>query len=361
MDDDGDFFYVPPIGFTGMDSETLVLTDGIASINVTLEITVADMVWYVEDTIHAKNPAGDTDGRSTDAFETLAAASAAAGVGHTILVFETDAPLDEGITLQDGQKLYGQRVEEEAISLLPAGLLLEEIADTNARPQIHRTSGVAVTVDASAANLTGVEIRHLDLQSGDDDAIAVTTGGTNFVDTLLIDENIIGGAAAHGIDFDGAHTAGAGTVEIRDNQITATMDAIDVSHTGTGELEVAINGNTDLTSTGANAINVVETAGTVTVTSLDGNTVHGDTGGDGMFFSGVTFDGDASTAAFEQLDGNNTAIGSGCQSDRRLRFADRLWTRRSLLRRFGYRCRRIRHPGRGHRRGGPRRGNGDSG
>ncbi len=311
LDDDGDFFYTPPIGFTGTDTETLVLTDSLASINVTLEITVSDMIWYVEDTIHAKNPAGDTDGRSTDAFETLAAAAGAAGPGHTILVFETDAPLDEGISLQNGQKLYGQRVEEEAISLLPAGLLLEEIADTNARPQIHRTNGVAVTVDASAGNLTNVEIRHLDLQSGDDDAIAVTTGGTTFVDTLLIDENVIGAAANHGIDVNTAHTAGTGSLEIRDNQITSTLNAIDVSHNGTGSLDLAINGNTDLTSSAGNGVNVNEAAGLLTVTSFDGNTVHGDTAGDGFFFNAVTFDGDSSTTAFEQVDANNSTIGSG--------------------------------------------------
>ena len=310
LDDDGDFFYLPPANFTGMDSETLNLTDGTSNVAVTLEITVSDVVWYVEDTIHAKNPAGG-DGRSTDAFETLAAAEAASGPGHYILVFETDAPLDEGITLKSGQKLYGQRVEEEAVSLLPAGLLLEEIADTNARPQIHRTNGAAVTIDASAGTLANVEIRHLDLQSGDNDAIAVTTGGTTFVDTLLIDENVIGAAGIHGIDLDAAHTAGTGSVEIRDNQITSTLNAIDVAHTGTGSLDLAINGNTDLTSSGGNGINVNEFAGTLTVTSFDGNTVHGDTTGDGFFFNAVTFDSDSSTTAFEQVDANNSTIGSG--------------------------------------------------
>ncbi|MBZ0115286.1 MAG: IPTL-CTERM sorting domain-containing protein, partial [Thermoanaerobaculia bacterium] len=195
LDDDGDFYYIPPIGFTGVDTETLQLVDGDGGmVPVTLQITVSDVVWYVEDTIDGtNNPAGNADGRSTDAFQTLAAAEAASGEDHYILLFETDAPLDEGITLKSGQKFYGQRVEEEPVSLLPAGLLLEEIMDTDARPQIHRTTGVAVAVDASAAAMDNVEIRHLDLESGDDDAIQITTANA-FAASILVDENVIGAA-----------------------------------------------------------------------------------------------------------------------------------------------------------------------
>ena len=310
LDDDGDFHYTPPIGFTGIDTETLTITDGEGgNVPVTLRITVSDTIWYVEDTTGAKNPAGDADGRSTDAFETLGAAEAASGPGDTILVMETDAPLDEGISLQSGQKLYGQRVEEEPVSLLPAGLMLEEISDTNSRPQIHRGGGVTVTVDASAGTLADVEIRHLDLESGDTDVIEVLTSGTDLVTGLLIDENVLNSVGARGIDVNSAHTSGEASVTITDNRITSLTDGLDVDHTAAGDLVLEIDGNEDIDA-GARGISVNATAGTLTVESLDGNSVSGDTGGDGMVFESVTFDADASTAAFEQVDADDTAIGS---------------------------------------------------
>ncbi|MCG8460981.1 MAG: cadherin-like domain-containing protein, partial [Holophagales bacterium] len=312
LDDDGDFHYLPPIGFTGVDTETVMVTDGEGGmVPVTLRFTVSDMVWYVEDTIGAKNPAGNTDGRSTDAFQTLAAAEAASGAGHTILLFETDAPLDEGITLKSGQKLYGQRVEEEPVSLLPAGLLLEEIADTNARPQVHRTSGAAVTVDTTGGALADVEIRHLDLRSGDNDAISVITAGTNLATGLLITENVIGAAGAHGIDLDSGHTTGEATASIFVNQIVATDDAISVETTAAGVLTVVIDANTNLESTTGRGIEVIETAGTLVVGSFDGNSVSGDTVGDGVLFDSVTFDSNTASASFETVIASSTIVGSG--------------------------------------------------
>ncbi|MEM9553803.1 MAG: IPTL-CTERM sorting domain-containing protein [Acidobacteriota bacterium] len=314
IDDDGDFVYTPPTGFTGLDSVVVNLLDqagGMAP--VTIQFTVSDMIWYVEDTTGPKNPAAGDTGRSTNAFQTLAAAEAAAGAGHTIFVFETDGPLDEGIALQDGQRLFGQRIEDDAdfATLLP-GLLLEEIADTNARPQIHRTSGAAVTVDASAAGLANVEIRHLDLQSGDDDAIAVTTAGTNLAD-VLIDENVIGAAGVHGVDLDFGHTTGTSMVELRDNQLASTNNAIDLVKTSTGDVEVRLLANTGITSTTGRGLRVEDTsggAGTLAVTALLDNVISGATAGDGAFFGAVTFDADPSTVAFDPVNGNDLAIGS---------------------------------------------------
>ncbi|MEM8931234.1 MAG: Ig-like domain-containing protein, partial [Acidobacteriota bacterium] len=310
LDDDGDLHYLPPIGFTGTDTESVVITDGEGgNVPVTLRFTVAEMIWYVEDTIGAKNPAGNADGRSTDAFQTLAAVEAASGAGDTILLFETDAPLNETITLKSGQKFYGQRVEEEPISLLPTGLLLEEIADTNARPQVRRTGGVAVNVTSAGGAMANVEIRHLDLDSGDTDAIEVNISGANPVTNLLIDENIIGSDGARGIDLNSAPTSGQSSVSISDNQVDVLTDGIDVDHTTAGSLVLTIDGNQILRA-GARGISVSETAGTVTVVSLDGNSVAGGSGGDGMVFEGVTFDADESTPAYEMVDANNTTIGS---------------------------------------------------
>ncbi|WP_162142035.1 beta strand repeat-containing protein [Ilumatobacter coccineus] len=227
LDDDGDFTYLPAAGFEGADSYAATLTDGDGgTANVTIELTVADMVWYVEDTVHAtKNPAGG-DGRSTDAFETLAGAEAASGPGDYILVFETDAPLDGSIELQDGQKLFGQAVEEESPSRLPAGLMLEEIADTNARPFIDNSAGDAITIAASAGAVEGVEIRHLRIE-GQGDAIDVRPTGTASVRVAFSDLELSGATGA-GLSVSGAATSGIVTV--------SEVESVDVASAGAGGL-----------------------------------------------------------------------------------------------------------------------------
>ncbi|MCG8460908.1 MAG: cadherin-like domain-containing protein, partial [Holophagales bacterium] len=311
IDDDGDFFYLPPVGFEGLDTVSIDVADGDgAATPVSFEITVAGMVWYVEDTIDpSHNPPGG-DGRSTDAFETLAAAEAASGPGHTLLLFETDAPLDESITLQDGQKLYGQRVEEEPVSLLPAGLFLEELADTNARPQIHPASGAAVTVDASAASLDGIEIRHLDLGSGDAEAIRVTTAGTSVVTGLICSENVVSNAALEGISLQTSHTAGDASITLDSNEIRATGDAIRILHTGPGRLLAAFSDTVVAESATGDGFDIRSSSGPLVVTTFSGTAISGDVQGAGAFFQRVLFDADPSTSSYETVSAGNTTIGA---------------------------------------------------
>ncbi len=112
IDTDGSFTYVPPVGFAGTDSFTYEVTDALASVIGTVNVTVSSVVWYVRDVVDANNPAGG-DGRSTNAFETLAAAQTASGDNHYVFVFEGNTattPLAGGIVLKDGQKLYGEGV-----------------------------------------------------------------------------------------------------------------------------------------------------------------------------------------------------------------------------------------------------------
>ncbi|MEL7059706.1 MAG: IPTL-CTERM sorting domain-containing protein [Acidobacteriota bacterium] len=314
IDDDGDFIYTPPTGFVGTDTVVVPIADGDGgAVPVTFEITVATRIWYIEDTTGPKNPAAGDTGRSTNAFQTLAAASAAAGAGDVLFVFETDAPLDESISLQSGQRLYGQSIEDDAefATLLP-GLLLEEIADTNARPEIHPTSGAAVVVNAGGASLANVEVRHVDLESGDDDAIQVTTAGTN-VASLLIDESVVGAASQRGVDADFGHTTGTATLEIRDSSVSATGDAIDVEKTAVGDVELSVFDSTGLTSTGGRGLRVEDSgggSGSLFVTGLRDNTVSGATAGDGAVFGAVVFDADPSTGAFEQVAAEDLSIGS---------------------------------------------------
>src|SRR6185295_8937657 len=83
----GAFTYVPAAGFSGTDTFTYQVTDSVASVTGTINITVGPVVWYVRDVVDASNPAGG-DGRSTNAFETLSAAQSASANNHYIFVFE---------------------------------------------------------------------------------------------------------------------------------------------------------------------------------------------------------------------------------------------------------------------------------
>ena len=115
---DGSFTYVPNAGFTGVDSFSFQVTDGTTPVNGTINVTVSNIVDYVSNEIGANNAAGG-DGRSTDAFDTLAAAVTAAAANDTIFVFSgisATTPLTGGIALQNGQKLLrrGRRALDQS-------------------------------------------------------------------------------------------------------------------------------------------------------------------------------------------------------------------------------------------------------
>lgn len=259
IDDDGDLFYVPPVGVEGVDSVVVDVADGDGGmVPVTIQVTVSEMVWYVEDTVDgSKNPAAGGPGTSVDAFETLGAAEAASGPGDTIFVFETDSALDQSIALQSGQKLYGQPVADLMPALLPTGLLIEPIADTDARPVIDRSTGDAVTVLADAGNgdRSGVEIRSLDI-TAQDNAIDVSAADSNNLDVVLTD-NVLSSVSGASLLVDGSGSTG-----------------------------------------------------TTVVRELSGTSVATSGGGGGELFESVTFDADVVTAGIQPVSGGDVNVGN---------------------------------------------------
>ena len=152
---------MPDAGFSGIDTFTVQVTDSITPVDVTVNITVGEVVWYVNNETGPNNPPG-SDGRSTDAFETLAEAQAASGPNSTIFVFNgltAATPLTDSIALKNGQKLIG-----EGVGLTVAGF--PTLVPAGTQPRIV-ASGDAVTVVANTLNgdRTGVEIRGLNLTS----------------------------------------------------------------------------------------------------------------------------------------------------------------------------------------------------
>ncbi|MEQ1644098.1 MAG: Ig-like domain-containing protein, partial [Pyrinomonadaceae bacterium] len=115
----GTFTYDPPAGYEGTDTFTYVLTDNVNATSAaanrtgTVTLTVAGMVWFVNNTAPACTVAGC--GRFSNPFSTLAAFQALNnGAGNnpaandSIFVYESAAAYTGGVTLLTGQKLIGQ-------------------------------------------------------------------------------------------------------------------------------------------------------------------------------------------------------------------------------------------------------------
>ena len=169
---DGTFIYTPKVNSAAAaitsDSFTYtVVSNGITSAPATVNLTLANRVWYV------KNNGGGTNGQSQSPFTTLAAAQAASLAGDTIFVYNGDgttANQTAGITLKANQQLIGEGVAlvVNTVTLKAAGT----------KPLITNTAGSGVTL-ANGNTLKGLTITGA---SGNDIDGTTTAGLT--IDTV---------------------------------------------------------------------------------------------------------------------------------------------------------------------------------
>jgi hypothetical protein len=138
---DGTFIYTPKANPTAAaitsDSFTYtVVSNGITSAAATVNLTLANRVWYV------KNNGAAGNGQSQNPFNTLAAAQAASLAGDIIYVYNGDGLTtgqNAGITLKNNQQLIGEGVAlvVNTVTLKAAGT----------KPQITNTAGDGVTLN----------------------------------------------------------------------------------------------------------------------------------------------------------------------------------------------------------------------
>jgi hypothetical protein len=278
MESNGKFTYRPQAGDTGADSFQYVLTDvpaagAPASVNVTVNLTLQERIWYVDGDV-----AGPGTGTSSDPFSALPATAGDADD----FIFVHNSTLTGNITLQNGQKLYGEAFGlsiNQSLNGNPAPVVL---VAPGGSPTINATTGNAVGVLANTAsgNLTNIEIRGLTLST--------TAATSNAIDVTSAN------AANVAVTISGVTVTGA------------TAEGIDINQGSTGTATVSIT-NVTVTSTG-NGIDLNETAGTLTVTGFNGITITGNTGGSGIVVANATFDATAG-GAYNQVAGGTTAIG----------------------------------------------------
>jgi VCBS repeat-containing protein len=279
IDTDGSFTYLPPLNFTGTDSFTFQVSDGLASTPVTVNVTVTNVVRYVRDIVDGNNPAGG-DGRSNNAFDTLSAAVTASTGNDYIYVFAGNTattPLVGGVSLANGTKLWGQGIDLD----LPG---FADVVTATTQPRIRATAAStnAVNVSATAASLQNIEIRGLDLEAT--------------------------GAAANAIDLtsSGAHNLG---VTIGNVTVTgATAEGIDITHGSTSTTSTVALSHVTVTSTGT-GVDINQTTGLLTITSFSDLTIHGDSGGTGIAVTNAEFDATPGTP-YNPVDANAVAVGA---------------------------------------------------
>jgi hypothetical protein len=255
MSPNGDFVYVPPLGvlapFADPDTFNYTMSDGTFTTPGAVSIRVENMVYYVRDIVDANNPVGG-DGRSNNAFDTLAAAEAGTPPGEAVIfVFSgnsTVTPYSTGISLKNGQKLWGESKGLSFPSYPP-------VVSPGPTPRIDNAAGSAITVLADSSDKLNVEISGLHVQ-GSVNGIEITTAGT-FSAGVLMENVLIAGAGLNGLDV---NQGSSGTGTVRFNNLTATA--------------------------AGNGIDIQRTGGTLTVNVAGDITISGDTGGNGIVING---------------------------------------------------------------------------
>ena len=288
---DGTFTYLPPAGLVGTDSFTYAVSDGEASVNATVTITIKGRVWYVKN-----DQAGAASGRSGEPFTTLTAAQTASAPSDTVFVFTGDGTTSgqsSGFVFQNNQRLIGEGVQlavPVSVNGNPSPAVLH---NAGTRPRIGNSAAIGVL----ATNNGTIEVAGLDI-SALTDGISVTVGTTGI--TSLHDLGVVG-AGARGIVLAGTGVNGASVNVV---SVTSTGNALE----SRGPHQLSINTGS-FTATAGNGIDIGAAGGTPTIVSLANNTIGGATSGDGIRVGTAIFDA-APGGALNAVSGGNTSIGT---------------------------------------------------
>jgi len=373
---DGTFIYTPKANPAAAavtsDSFTYtVVSNGVTSAAATVNLTLANRVWYV------KNNGGGTNGQSQSPFTTLAAAQAASLAGDIIFVYNGDATTtgqNAGITLKANQQLIGEGVAlvVNTVTLKTAGTKpqITNTAPTSDVVTLHDGNTVAglvinnATRDGIAGNahagFTGDTLNifvnaaaglHLTSMTG---AVTltnavITNNGTgldinNGTATITLDatNSINAGASLRSVSIQnrpaaaGLITIGAaitdngtgilvnnnasGTIAFTGAQTLATTTNPGITlttNTGTtinfsGTLNVTTSTGTALNATGNGTLNVTGTANVTTGAAATGVNLSGVTvGASGVTLTSVNTTGATTGVSLTSLGNGNVTINSG--------------------------------------------------
>jgi hypothetical protein len=354
--DRGSFTYISAANFTGTDTFTYTIRDkgldGIAG-NAddltgvgTVTITVANQVWYVDNTAGTGG-----DGTSTNPFDSLADVSGASGpdtAGDIIYVNTGSGDYTGGITLLTNQELHG-----EGTALIVGGFTL---ATAGTDPTIANAAGDGVTLATgntltgfTVGNTTGYDIANTITASvgtltisnvtlnGSGGLIRVDSGGTL---TVQLDSATTSDAGAKGIflqnvdnstftvsgvttindaDQDGINITNSqnstftftGKTTILNDAAGADGDGVDLQNNNTTDSTFNFNGGVDITVNGTDAFGLRATSsGTVNVLNPNSDNQITSNNGTAIFINPTAFNANLTTVT-----AGNGGTGDGIHLD----------------------------------------------
>ncbi|MBX3672698.1 MAG: Ig-like domain-containing protein [Burkholderiales bacterium] len=265
----GTFTYLPPVNFTGADTFTYTVSDGIGTATGTVTVTVAHRAWYV------RNNGSAGDGRSSTPFNTLAAAVTASSVNDTIFVFRGDGTStnqEVGAVLKNGQRLVGEGVALDVPGTFNA-VATPTLHPAGLRPLVRNATGDGVTLAANnllkgfdigtgtgtallGANVGTLAVSSVSINNPGGGGVDLTGAGVPAVNVVLA--GLTSGGGAKNVNLAGL----GGTVNLGTGTLSgSTSHAFDVSG---GTASVSYAGTISNTATGARVVSVAnKTAGTV--------------------------------------------------------------------------------------------------
>ncbi|MFN8522584.1 MAG: cadherin-like domain-containing protein [Chloroflexota bacterium] len=244
----GRFTFDPKVGSTAADSFGYSISNGFGSVNGTVNVTVSNILWFVDNT---STCSASCDGRFTHPFTTLASFGTANGtangpaVNETIFVYESATAYTGPATLLSGQKLLGQDASSSLETI--AGFTVANGSATI--PSMNSANGTRTTITSSG---NGVVLNNT---SGSNTLRGMTLGNAT-TDAL------------NGSSF-GTLTLANGTTEAADVTINTTGRAVNLA---TGSVNGALVSTTS--SGGATNVTLSTIGGTFNLGSgaLSGST-----------------------------------------------------------------------------------------
>ncbi|CAN5908548.1 hypothetical protein BH11VER1_BH11VER1_36940 [soil metagenome] len=281
----GRFTYAPPAGYTGTDSFTYTISNGVvssplpsaASLTATVTLTVSGpVVWFVS-TSGNDSP---NDGTLAKPFLTLTKAATVDATGQRIFVYT--GTYSAGLTLQDNELLIGQG----ATGSFDTVLGISPGSDSSPRPAL---GGTNPTVNGGLTLGSGNTLNGFTSGNFAGTSIAGISFGTLTVANVIINNTNASGRALNldtgtiaGTGFTSVTSAGgvnnltlasiAGTLNLGSGALSGAAGNALLVSLGTG----TINYSGTITNTTAKAVSIAnKTSGTVTLSGAISNTAGG--------------------------------------------------------------------------------------
>lgn len=232
----GKFTYTPPNGVTGSDSYAYTASSNGVSATATINFTISNMVWYVNNTYSGGN--GAASGSSHRPYTDVASAEAASSANHVIYIHTGSGTTTGNTLLKSGQTLRGagSALTVGALSLAPGAkpMLTGTITLANSvtADGFDMSTGTATAFSNAGNTVTGVNVNVGDVTTTTGAGINLTGTGNNVTITLA---SLTTNGAANAVNL----TNTAGTVTINSGSLTGGAGAVFNVSGGSATINIA--------------------------------------------------------------------------------------------------------------------------